>query len=78
MGLEFVPGVSGLLDALGEAHVDVVPLFPHVVGAHVQTILHLVPQLSRAGAFALRALNVVVAELGPRLRYGQTDEIKAR
>lgn len=67
VGLEPVPGISGLLNSLVEGHVDGVPFLPHLVGAGVQHALDLVPHLFGGGALALGPLDVVVAEFGPAL-----------
>ena len=70
MGLQSVPGICALLDALVQGHVGRVPLVPHLVGARVQHALDLVAHVLGGGALALGPLDVVVAEASPGLRHG--------
>jgi len=69
MSLELVLGVHILLNAASEGIVDGVPLVHHRRGALVQELLDPVPHISGSSSLALRSLDVVVAELGPRFRH---------
>lgn len=71
--LQAVLGVGGLRDAVCERYVDVVELVPHLVGRGVEQDLDLVAQLVRGSAFALGVQDVVVRELGPRVRQRASD-----
>ena len=71
--LQAVFSISGLRYAVGEGYVDIVELVPHVVGRGVQQDLDLVPELVGGGTFALREQDVVVRELGPRVRQRESD-----
>ena len=65
MCLQLVLGVHVLLDAVGEGVVDDVPLVDHGRGALVEQLLDLVAVVFGRRALRLRALDVVVAKLGP-------------
>ena len=75
MCLQSVLGVHVFSDAIGEGVVDAVPLVDHCLAAPVQQLFNATAHVLRRGAFRLRALHVVVAELGPSLRDGLTENI---
>ena len=69
VGLNLVLGVGCLGNAVGEGDVHPVELAPHLVGRHHQQVFDVVPQLGGGCPLALGAEDVVVRELGPRLRH---------
>lgn len=73
MCLQAVFSISGLRYAVCKGYVDIVELVPHVVGRGVQQDLDLVPELVGGGTLALREQDVVVRELGPRVRQRESD-----
>ena len=74
MCLQSVLGVHVFSDAIGEGVVDAVPLVDHCLAAPVQQLLDATAHVLRRGAFRLRALHIVVAELGPSLRDRLTEK----
>ena len=78
MCLQFVLGVVALLDPRLELVVDPVELRPHGVGACAQSGVDLAAQLLAQFAFTLRARDVLLRELHPRVRDRAAVEKKAR
>ena len=76
--LQAVLSISSFRYAVGEGDVDVVELVPHVVGRGVQQDFDLVPELVGGSALALGVQDVVVRELGPRVRQRESDRGKKK
>ena len=72
MGLQPGLGFHVLHDAVSECLVHGVPLVHHGGSTSVQCALNLVTHCVGAGTLALGALDVVIAELSPGLRYRST------
>lgn len=69
VALQLVLGVIGLLDTRLELVVDAIELAPHGVGEGTQRCINLASQLLAVLSLLLRATDVLLRELHPRVRH---------